>query len=292
MLKEPQVSVIIPTVDRADALYNLLIQLQKQSYSYYEIVVVEQSKEIDIRILSYVDSRSHIKLLHLTKRGLPNARNEGIKNSSGDIVLFIDDDEIPDKDLILYHVKQYEKEWVSGVGGRVSGGYDSITKDERVGDFRELDGKVFRNFNSSIEKEVKHIAGGNMSFRRDIFNNIGFFDESYGGASIGEETDFCFRALRAKHRLVFEPRAYIEHLHLQTGGCRGEKFEDWLYWCFHNSVLLAMRYMGISALLMSLVKYIARILLFAVAKCSPNLILVGLKGLVSGTKTYRLSQYR
>ena len=129
-----------------------------------------------------------------------------------------------------------------------------------------------------------------MSFRRGVFERVGGFDKTYGGSAIGEETDFCLRARRAGFRFVFEPRAALEHLHLPTGGCRAPRFEDWLYWHSHNSVLFVLRHARRSLLPLFFLKRTLRLGLFAVEHGSVALIAVGLQGFARGIAAYRATR--
>jgi len=129
-----------------------------------------------------------------------------------------------------------------------------------------------------------------MSFRREVFARVGGFDKTYGGSAIGEETDFCLRARRAGYRFVFEPRAALEHLHLPTGGCRAPRFEDWLYWHSHNSVLFVLRHARRALLPLFFLKRTLRLGLFALEHGSVALIAVGLKGFARGIAAYRATR--
>lgn len=289
MADKVKLSLIIPTIDRGDALYNLLKHLESQTAKDFEIVIVEQSDKVDQRVIRCSKSNKAVKLIHISERGLPNARNVGIKNSSGGIILFIDDDVIPDKGLIMWHIKSYEDEEISGVGGRIVGGYDIQTASDIIGEFNMATGKIIRNFSANVKKRVKHLPGGNMSFRREVFDRVGFFDISYGGTSIGEETDFCLRAGKAGFEFLFEPRAALEHLHIQSGGCRDISFSNWLYWHAHNAMLFAMRYMNTLAIGIFLLVRILRFFAFSIEKFNIGLFFVGLNGLTCGAKTYRLT---
>jgi GT2 family glycosyltransferase len=281
-----RISLVIPTVDRPEALYNLLRHLEHQTVAPFEIVIVDQSARPDARVASYADARPGIRYLRISERGLPNARNVGVAASGGDVVLFLDDDSIPDRDLVRAHAEAYEDPGVAGAGGRVHGGYDAAAGGA-VGTFRPFDGRVVRNFGAATRCDVEHLPGGNMSFRRGVFARVGGFDRSYGGAAIGEETDFCLRARRAGFRLVFEPRAAVEHLHLPTGGCRAPRFEEWLYWHAHNSVLFALRHARRAAFPLFLLKRTARLALFALEHGSVALIAVGLQGFARGVAAFR-----
>ena len=200
------------------------------------------------------------------------------------MVLFVDDDIIPDSDLVRFHAEAYGDPAVAGVGGRVIGGYDRFGAG--VGTFRRFDGTVIRNFGSDRAADVDHLPGGNMSFRRSVFDRIGGFDVSYGGPGLGEETDFCLRARRAGFRLIFEPRASIDHLHLPTGGCREPRFDTWLYWHAHNGILFVLRHARRGAIPIYLLKRILRFGLFALEHGSPAYVLVGMNGLARGATAY------
>jgi len=282
------VSVVLPTLDRPEAIYNLLRHLEHQSAAPHEIVVVDQSAVLDERVVAYAAANPRVRFHRIAERGLPNARNVGVGLATGDVVLFLDDDSIPDPDLVRYHAENYGDPGVSGVGGRVQGGYDTVGA--AIGKFRESDGKVLRNFGATTRCAVDHLPGGNMSFRREVFARVGGFDKVYGGSAIGEETDFCLRARRAGFRFVFEPRATLEHLHLPTGGCRAPRFEDWLYWHSHNSVLFVLRHARRALLPLFFLKRTLRLGLFALEHGSVALIAVGLQGFARGIADYRATR--
>ena len=287
-MQAPRVSVVLPTLDRPQAIYNLLRHLEHQTSRPHEIVIVDQSAEPNDRVRAYAESTPGIRYHRIPERGLPNARNVGVGLATGDVVLFLDDDSIPDPDLVRYHAEGYGDPEVSGVGGRVLGGYDAVGAS--IGVFRESDGKVVRNFGATTRCAVDHLPGGNMSFRRIVFEKVGGFDKTYGGSAIGEETDFCLRARRAGFRFLFEPRASLEHLHLPTGGCRAPRFEEWLYWHSHNSVLFVLRHARRALLPVFFLKRTLRLGLFALEHGSVALIAVGLKGFARGIAAYRATR--
>jgi GT2 family glycosyltransferase len=279
-----RISLVLPTVDRPEALYNLLRHLEHQTLPPDEIVVVDQSVVEDARVAAYAGTHPRVLYRWIPERGLPNARNVGVRLAAGEVVLFLDDDSIPDPGLVKYHAENYADPSVAGVGGRVLGGYDSGAGG--TGRFHPLQGAVIRNFGAQERADVDHLPGGNMSFRRGVFERVGGFDLSYGGAAIGEETDFCLRARRAGFRLVFDPRAAMEHLHLPSGGCREARFEDWLYWHAHNGMLFALRHARAAGWALFVLKRIVRFGLFALERGSPALLATGLRGLVRGVATY------
>ncbi|MBV8881224.1 MAG: glycosyltransferase family 2 protein [Planctomycetaceae bacterium] len=280
-----RISVVLPTLERPEAIYNLLRHLEHQTVAPFEIVVIDQSAGVDARVAAYAAEHPLVRHHRIPVKGLPNARNVGVARSRGDVVVFLDDDSIPHADLVRFHAEAYADPTVAGVGGQVRGGYDAA--DGAIGTFRESDGRVVRNFGASRRCAVDHLPGGNMSFRREVFEKVGGFDLRFGGSAIGEETDFCLRARRAGFRFVFEPRASLEHLHLPTGGCRAPSFENWLYWHSHNTVLFALRHARLAMLPFFLIKRTLRLGLFAIEHGSPALIAVGLQGFARGIATWR-----
>jgi GT2 family glycosyltransferase len=275
----PRISVVLPTVDRAEAVYNLVRHLEHQTLKPHEIVVVDQSADENARLAALP-----VRVHRIRERGLPNARNVGVGLATGDVVLFLDDDSIPSPGLVEAHARRYSDPGVHGVGGRVLGGYDRAGG--VPGRFDPASGRVSRNFSSEQGGDADHLPGGNMSFRREVFGRAGGFDPAYGGSAIGEETDFCLRVRRAGFRLVYEPAAVLEHLHLPTGGCRAPRFESWLYWQSHNSMLFALRHARAAALPFFLLKRVLRLGLFALERGSPSLVATGLHGLLRGMATH------
>jgi glycosyltransferase involved in cell wall biosynthesis len=93
--KRPLVSVVVPTFNRPEMLKETLASIDAQSYSPIEILVVNDGG-VDIEsTLASLNLKSHIVLLrHSTNRGLPAARNTGIKAASGEYIAYVDDDDI------------------------------------------------------------------------------------------------------------------------------------------------------------------------------------------------------
>jgi glycosyltransferase involved in cell wall biosynthesis len=103
---EAKVSVLIPTLSRQQYLRKLLDQLRYQTIKPFEIIVVDQTpvEDRDIRLASDF-AVLPLKILHLDQPGQCSSRNAGLKETSGDYVLFIDDDDEVPPDLIEAHLR-------------------------------------------------------------------------------------------------------------------------------------------------------------------------------------------
>lgn len=90
----PRVSIIIPTYNRATSIGRTIQSVLNQSYSDFEVIIVDDNSSDNIQeILSdYDDSRiKYIK--HQINRGAPAARNTGIENAKGEFFALLDDDD-------------------------------------------------------------------------------------------------------------------------------------------------------------------------------------------------------
>lgn len=286
-----KLSCVIPSVDRQKLLLNLLINLEYQTFQDYEIIVVEQSRILAEEIIDYIDkSKGKVRLIRSQIRSLPNARNIGIQNAKSDIILFIDDDIQPDKNLFYKHYTAYSDSNISAVGGRITGGYDRGNSFNKIGELRNWDAKVIRNFHRNIKCDVKHLPGGNMSFRKIVFDKIGGFDLLFGGSSVGEETDLCLRAYGNGFKLIFLPDASLVHFHVKKGGVHNINFKEWLYWHAHNLILFSLRHIPLHFLVPITLLRIVRFFMFAFEYADISLVPIGLKGVLGGISSYLKSK--
>ncbi|MEN3015652.1 MAG: glycosyltransferase [bacterium] len=117
-----KISVQISTFNRANILEKVLLSLENQTITkdLYEVIVIndgstDQTEKLVKELSNKVSY--NLKLINQPNLGLPIARNNGIKNTECEVILFIDDDVLADKNLILEHYKvhrQKEKVVVRG----------------------------------------------------------------------------------------------------------------------------------------------------------------------------------
>lgn len=275
------ISVVIPTVDRPGAARRVIEALAGQARRDFEIVVVDQSASPDPTLPGAV---------RIAERGLPNARNVGVRAARGDLLLFIDDDEVPDDGWVEAHARHYDDPRVMGVAGRIRGAYDEAPGE--TGTFGRWTLHIGRHFNSDTPGRVDHLPGGNFSIRRAAFDLVGGFDRSYGGSAVGEETDFSLRLKRARPDSIFvyDPEAGVTHHHMKTGGCRSPRFSEWLHWHAHNVMLFALRHGARAALPLVVLARALRFGMFAIEYRDPMLVAVGMRGLGCGVSSFLNSQ--
>ncbi|GAH97128.1 unnamed protein product, partial [marine sediment metagenome] len=82
--------------------------------------------------------------------------------------------------------------------------------------------------------EVDYLGGCNMSFKRKIFKEIGLFDENFIGKSQYFEADFCLRIKEHGYKVLFNPRARVQHIRRNRHGFPRDYIRNFIYFYFKN----------------------------------------------------------
>lgn len=217
-------SVVIPTLGRESVLLDTLHALLALADAADEIVVVDQTREHEPEteaMLERWSEEGRIRWLRLSRAAIPFAMNTGLKEARSGVVLFLDDDIVPDAGLVLAHRRVHDDLGVAGVAGMVlQPGERPATSDggpsREEGLRRDLD---FR-FTGPTGCEVWNVMAGNLSVKREQALACGGFDESFVGVAYRFETEFCRRLRRHGGKVVYEPAAVIHHLKAPSGGTR------------------------------------------------------------------------
>jgi GT2 family glycosyltransferase len=149
-------------------------------------------------------------------RGLSGARNSGVEAAEGSIVAFIDDDAVADAEWLERLLPAYDDPTVMGVGGRVMPWWHSARPGWFPPEFDWVVGCSYVGLPAE-KSPIRNFVGANMSFRREVLDNVGGFTSSLGRSGANgagcEETELCIRAAHAHDggRLIYEPSATVKH---------------------------------------------------------------------------------
>lgn len=284
------VSVIFPTLDRDEILLDSLLDVLKQDYPAYEIIVVDQTKSPKREVLEFVQkNQQKINYIHLMQKGSPNARNVAAKAAKGEILIFLDDDiRINQIDFIAKHVRNYQDERVGLVGGRVveTSGRQRGNQDE-VGKLKFWGLKKITHFDSKRRQEIDHAPGGNLSVRKEIYFAVDGFKTIYGGNAHLEETDFSLQVKRAGHKLIFEPEASLIHLHFNSGGNRVADIYTLRYWIARNYIVFALENYGRAVATLLAVRELCWAVLSTIKRREIKMFKVMSRGVLDGYRQNR-----
>lgn len=244
MTSQLKISVLIPTLNRPDAVERLVRQFLEQEYPDFEILVADQSDEPNTALESLAQTDRRVRYLRLTERGTCRARNAAIAQATGDILFFVDDDsELVDRHMLAIHAENYADPTIAGLGGRVIDRNERLNK-ESHGRVCWVDesGRVFPNATGLARIGINAPRGGHMSFRTEVVRAVNGFDERFSGNAMREETDFSLRVVEAGYRILFEPRATVVHLGLHTGGSRQRDRRQWYEDFFANELYFFLKH--------------------------------------------------
>lgn len=230
-----KVSVVIPTYNREKCIIDLLHCLFRQDYPEYEIIVVDQSDQFSDDKKRILNVRPDLlRYYHITERGRSIAKNYGIMLSTGDFVVFCDDDIVVPTNFISTHVETLGMPGVGAASCRlVEDGQPAVQI--RVPLQISFFGRFVNKPYSTWSGYVTSLNGGNMSFRREVLGKIGFFEEAFVGTSMVEEPDMAFRVLRVGYKIFFNANITVHHYPQHNGNIaemakhRVRWFHDYLY---------------------------------------------------------------
>ena len=177
-----------------------------------EILLVDQTPKHPDAVQEQLETLAHdgrIRWIKLPRPSIPQAMNAGLKAAREAKVLFLDDDIVPDPELVARHAQAPHD--AALVAGMVLQPGQSPTP--------LANGEPFR-FNSTEPAWIDEFMGGNFSVDREKALSLGGFDENFVGAAYRFEAEFAHRFVRKFGPIRYEPGAIIHHLAVSSGGTR------------------------------------------------------------------------
>jgi len=210
-------SVVIAVKNEVKYIKRCLESIFNQDFDgEYEVIVVDgMSTDGTYELLEKLRKKYEFKLFKNPKINAAAGRNIGIGNSNGKYIAFVDGDAIPAHDWLIQIKKVFEKNDVTGVGGPDMLPDDSSDKARRIGHIMtsplarggQLNPSTQHSL-SSDEKYVEHIPTCNLCLKREIFDKVGMFDESFAK---GQDLELNYRITNAGYKLLYSPKIKVVH---------------------------------------------------------------------------------
>ena len=232
----PTISAVICTRDRPKDLAELLYTLLDQTYLPLEVIVVDDSLSNLIQeLVESFQSEFHKNGLRYAKArddGLPAARNLGVELSSGDTILFLDDDTLLESNLLhTFAIFWYHHPNAVGIQPQVHGLFarptSRIKRKIRNAMYKAFMLNYYKQNTLSVRKSgmsifpyfyplteetnAQRLDGCCMCYRREIFDKLSF-DTNLKRWAFMEDLDFSYRAYKANLGTIYAiPSATITH---------------------------------------------------------------------------------
>ncbi|MFB1042472.1 glycosyltransferase family 2 protein [Streptomyces chrestomyceticus] len=226
-----RVSVVVCayTEDRWDDILAAVASVHGQSHPAHELLlVVDHNPALLDRLRERFASPGPADpvrvLANAGPRGLSAGRNTGVAESTGEVIAFLDDDAVAERDWLLHFAEGYADPRVLAVGGRTEPVWASGRRPAWFPEeFDWVVGCAYRGLfpdgtGGPHTVRVRNVLGGNASFRREAFEIAGGFATGIGRDAgkrpLGcEETELCIRLARAVPDavLLVDDRSVIHH---------------------------------------------------------------------------------
>jgi len=204
-MKNFKVSIIIPVIAINDYIRESVPKMLELDWPDFEIIIFpdepdDQNKWPKTRIIAS------------GKVGPAEKRDLALKYAEGEILAFLDDDAYPKPDWLKISIKHFDNPKVAAVGG------PAITP-EGDGVLQKVSGAVFESYVGGAGARNRYLSIGNVKevddwptvnllVRRDVFEKVGGFDNTYWP---GEDTKLCLDIIHAGYKIIYEPKAIVYH---------------------------------------------------------------------------------
>jgi glycosyltransferase involved in cell wall biosynthesis len=204
----PFVSVVVPVLDRAAMIGDLLDSLVAQDHAadQHEIIVVDNGSTDGTQ---RVVERHPVRLLSETRRSSYAARNRGIEASRGEVLAFIDSDCIAAPDWLRRLVEGSDQAEYGAFAGEVMP-FRSETRMERYFSRR----RAGQTAGTLAHPYLPYATTSNVAYRRAVLEQVGRFDATLRS---GGDVDLGWRMQeQTGRRFAYRPAAVVWHRNRAT----------------------------------------------------------------------------
>lgn len=231
-------SIIVCTYNRAESLRETIVALRAQCSPpslNWEVIIVDNNSNDHTRKLVQ-EAQCDWPLLRYEfegKQGLSHARNYGIGCALGEVLLFTDDDVLPEPDWLEKTLAGLEKYGADACGGFIAPIWESPPPawlTARFDGFLAI--RTDRSDDYIITEPSQVPFGANMAFKKTVFDQVGLFDVSRGRKGNvlagGEEIDLFERVLAAGLRAAFLGSSRVHHK-IEAYRCTKKYLRRWRF---------------------------------------------------------------
>jgi GT2 family glycosyltransferase len=221
-------SVVVTTCNQPSVVCRCVQSILQSAYPRLEVIVVENRPSgsmVSAALASAFPSEARVRYVEERRRGLSHARNRGIEEARGDIVVFTDDDVLVDRHWLAHIVEEFSASGADCVTGLILP-VELETPAQRwleeFGGFAKGFVPATYDLGSGADDPLYPYAAGrfgsgaNTALLASTARDIGGFDPDLSAGTVsagGEDLDLFIRIVRSGRRLSYQPSAIVWHRH-------------------------------------------------------------------------------
>ena len=218
------ITLIICTYNREKYIGPLLDSIAKNDYptTDYEIVLVDNNCTDNTHGICEQFAAAHpditLRYVVETEQGLSAARNKGIKEAKGEIIIYVDDDALVDADYIRIYAEHFASHpETMAAGGPIEPLYET-EEPKWMSPYTKALLTAWMNYGDNVREypNGRYPGGGNAAYRKVVFDKVGLFNTELGrkGSALlaSEEKDIFDKMHALGMQVLYLPTPVLHHI--------------------------------------------------------------------------------
>ena len=197
----PFVSVVVPVYNGESTIRECLDSIMALDYPGEKLEVIAVDDGSTDKTMSILKNYG-LKLIQKQHGGYPSSMNAGIKEARGDAILIVDSDTYVEQDYLAKILREFDDRKVGVVSGYVA------TKPNAKFWARIIGFESEDRYDQMKSKYVDFITSTCTAYRREVFEQVGFFNEAL---KRGSDEDLTQRASKGGWKIVLNKSATCYH---------------------------------------------------------------------------------
>jgi glycosyltransferase involved in cell wall biosynthesis len=201
-------SIVVPTFSRPDEVSELLASLEVQENRNFEVIIADGSLDESVQqIIEKFKTKLNLKYLYQKGLGISAARNWGVQQAGGEIIVFFDSDCVIPSHYFKAVLEYLSSHDLDAYGGPDKAGEDFNTQQKAIS-------YAMTSFYTTggIRGRKNHVGhfqprSFNMGIKRDVFNMLGGFSN----LQVSEDIDLSIRLYKSGFRVGLIEEGYVFH---------------------------------------------------------------------------------